>query len=398
MDNGTHTLFGAAFAKTKLGRLYRLAPLSLLLGANLPDTDIVITFFGGKDSYLIHHRGITHSLLGVVVEALLLAGVMRWFERWRARSAAGDPARPAPLTAPDTPNAPANWSAYLWPAFVGLLSHPLLDSLNNFGVRPWLPFAETRYFGDLVFIVDPWLWLVFGGAALLSGRRTGLGTAAWLALAAAASVVIFRSERSPVHLKVAWPCALALLTLLRATGVGLRSPSAPLVAGALLTALYLGGLEVCARTAVSNFMTEARNSPPIRVDGELVTPRFVMRSPAVANPFCWSICYEIFDEVRWRIVSLDGSSMKIAQRNEVEIPTNLSDPRVQRAMSLPAAAAWRYFVRVPTAWVETAADGGEHVFLSDARYQWGRGLSWCVVEIDLSKAAGAADGDSGKTR
>jgi hypothetical protein len=170
------------------------------------------------------------------------------------------------------------------------------------------------------------------------------------------------------------------------------------VAGALLTALYLGGLEVCARTAVSNFMAEARSSPPIRVDGELVTPRFVMRSPTVANPFCWSICYEIFDEVRWRIVSIDGSSTKIAQRTEVEIPTNLSDPRVQRAMSLPAAAAWRYFVRVPTAWVETAADGGEHVFLSDARYQWGRGLSWCVVEIDLSKAAGAADGDSGKTR
>jgi len=376
MDNGTHTLFGAALAKTKLGRLHRLAPLSLLLGANLPDSDIVITFFGGKDSYLIHHRGITHSLLGVVVEALLLAAVMRFAER----------------------RAPARFTAYLWPALAGLFSHPLLDSLNNFGVRPWLPFAETRYFGDLVFIVDPWLWLVFGGAALLSGRRTGLGTAAWLALAAAASVVIYRSERTPVHLKFAWPCALALLTLLRATGVGLRSPRAPLVAGALLTTLYLGGLEVCARTAVSNFMAEARSSPPIRVDGELVTPRFVMRSPTVANPFCWSICYEIFDEVRWRIVSIDGSSTKIAQRTEVEIPTNLSDPRVQRAISLPAAAAWRYFVRVPTAWVETAADGGEHVFLSDARYQWGRGLSWCVVEIDLSKAAGAADGDSGKTR
>jgi hypothetical protein len=68
-------------------------------------------------------------------------------------------------------------------------------------------------------------------------------------------------------------------------------------------------------------------------------------------------------------------------------------------MALPAAAAWRYFVRVPTAWVETAADGSDHVFLSDARFQWGRGLDWCVVEIDLSKEGGAADGAGGdKTR
>jgi hypothetical protein len=144
-------------------------------------------------------------------------------------------------------------------------------------------------------------------------------------------------------------------------------------------------------------MAFARSGVPIVKGGDVVTPRFVMRSPT-ANPFRWSICYAVYGEVRWRVVALDGSSTTLEQRSEVDIPTNLSDPRVQRAMTLPAAAAWRYFVRVPTAWTEKAADGSDHVFLSDARYQWGRGLSWCVVEIDLSKEAGAADGDSGRTR
>jgi inner membrane protein len=371
MDNGTHTLFGAALAKTKLGRLHRLAPLSLIVGANLPDSDIVVGLFGGKNAFLIHHRGVTHALLGVVVEALLLAAAMRWFERWRAKA-----------------DAPAGWSAYLWPALAGLLSHPLLDALNTYGVRPWLPFSDARYFGDLAFIVDPWLWLVFGGAALLAGRRSALGTATWVALATLGSAVVFTNARTPEHVKIAWPCAIALLAALRWAGVGVKRPARPLWIGALLLVIYLGGLEWCARTAVANFMATVRSS-------DSVAPHFVMRSPTVANPLRWSICYEVGGEVRWRTVSLDGSSANIAQRAEVEIPTHLSDPRVQRAMALPAAAAWRYFVRVPTAWVETAADGSDRVFLSDGRFQWGRGLDWCVVEIDLSKEGGAADGAGG---
>jgi hypothetical protein len=119
-----------------------------------------------------------------------------------------------------------------------------------------------------------------------------------------------------------------------------------------------------------------------------------MRSPTIADPLRWSICYEFAGEVRWRIVSLDGSSAQIAQRAEVEIPTHLSDPG--------SSAPWRS--RPPPRGAPRArADGvgrdgrrrSDHVFLSDARFQWGRGLDWCVVEIDLSKEGGAADGTGG---
>src|SRR5262245_56193696 len=149
MDNLTHSLCGAALARTRLGRMHRLAPISLLVAANLPDVDCVSWFFG-QQTYLLHHRGITHSVVGALVLALLLAGVMRRLER-------------------DRVDAPRRWRAYLLPALVGAATHPLLDLLNNYGLRPWLPFSDARYFGDLVFIVDPWLWLIFGGVAFLAG-------------------------------------------------------------------------------------------------------------------------------------------------------------------------------------------------------------------------------------
>ena len=42
------------------------------IGSNLPDSDLLYSFFGGKLNYLLHHRGHTHTLIGAVV----LAGLM----------------------------------------------------------------------------------------------------------------------------------------------------------------------------------------------------------------------------------------------------------------------------------------------------------------------------------
>src|SRR5262245_19502519 len=267
MDNGTHTLLGAALSKSRLGRLHRLAPLSLVLAANLPDADIVASLFGGKDSYLFHHRGITHSLFGIAIQVPLFAWLMLWIER---RCAARLARAASPFVAAAAPVAPPGFAPYLWPALVGLASHPLLDSLNNYGVRPWLPFSDARYFGDLVFIVDPWLWLLFGGVALLAGARTRVGTATWGVLALLASAVIYFSwrvddlgfrivvnPRSPDHLKWIWPFGVATLALLRVTRVGVAQPRRVLMVGSLLLATYLVGLEWCAWTSVRNALLRA---------------------------------------------------------------------------------------------------------------------------------------------
>jgi inner membrane protein len=79
-------------------------------------------------------------------------------------------------------------------ALAGVLSHPLLDILNVYGLRLWLPWRAEWSSLDLVFIVDVWIWallLLFTLGPLLARlvyseigarRRTGRG-GAWAALA-----------------------------------------------------------------------------------------------------------------------------------------------------------------------------------------------------------------------
>jgi inner membrane protein len=56
-------------------------------------------------------------------------------------------------------------------SYIGVLSHVALDWLNNYGVRLLMPISGRWFYGDSVFIVDPWLWLVLGGGVWLARRR-----------------------------------------------------------------------------------------------------------------------------------------------------------------------------------------------------------------------------------
>jgi inner membrane protein len=177
VDPITHTLAGAALARTRLGRPHAEAPLDgsaatrrgwtgavLMIGANLPDVDAVC-YFVGSDFALAHRRGWTHGALAMVVLpivlALLVAGTGRLVERLRKRPSPGLPP----------------FRRLLLLSAVGVWSHPLLDWLNTYGVRFLAPFDWTWFYGDSVFIVDPWIWLLLGGGIFLGGlgrwRRAG---------------------------------------------------------------------------------------------------------------------------------------------------------------------------------------------------------------------------------
>jgi inner membrane protein len=59
-------------------------------------------------------------------------------------------------------------------SYIGVLSHVFMDFLNSYGVRLLMPFSERWFYGDALYIVDPWLYLVLGGGvwlALRAGRR-----------------------------------------------------------------------------------------------------------------------------------------------------------------------------------------------------------------------------------
>lgn len=173
MDNITHALAGLLLADATTAWVARqhdtpiparwigAATVLGVVAAEFPDADLVYSgaVLGmGKLGYLLHHRGHTHTIVWAVLIALAL-----WLLTCRLlRRASG----------PD-----ADWMATRgrWPllalAMAGTLSHILLDWTNSYGVHPFWPFDNRWYYGDAVFIVEPWLWVI-GIPAVIFARRT----------------------------------------------------------------------------------------------------------------------------------------------------------------------------------------------------------------------------------
>jgi inner membrane protein len=137
----THLLFGAAMGRAGLNRKTALATATLTLAAEAADLD-VISRFGGSAFGLNHHRGFTHSFLGIPLVAAVVVAFIYLLWRLRGRKTRN-------------PNLPPRWGLLFAFACLAGLSHLLLDFTNNYGVRPVWPFSERWYSWDIVFIVEP---------------------------------------------------------------------------------------------------------------------------------------------------------------------------------------------------------------------------------------------------
>ncbi len=182
MDNLCHTLVGAALGEAGLRKKTPLAMAALLLAANAPDVDGVLYWVHRPIEALGFRRGWTHGVLAMAVWPFVVAGVLLAWDRWLRRR-----------RHPDRP--PAVPSALLLVSLIGVLTHPLLDLLNTYGVRLLMPFSGHWFHGDTLFIVDPWMWLVLGLGWLVARelRRRGSprpGRAARAALAVAGAYVL----------------------------------------------------------------------------------------------------------------------------------------------------------------------------------------------------------------
>lgn len=166
MDNLTHSLVGALIGQAGLKRKTGLAMPALIIGANLPDVDAACFFWLDGVQHLGFRRGITHGPIAWVLLPLILAGVLWWFDRWQA-SRGRRPEGRLPVR--------FGWLYVL--SFVACLSHPALDWLNSYGVRLLEPFSSRWFYGDVLFIIDVWLWALMGFATWLSLRRERRGGA-----------------------------------------------------------------------------------------------------------------------------------------------------------------------------------------------------------------------------
>ena len=141
MEPVTHFLTGACLGRAGLNRKTALATLTLTLAAEAPDLDVLSRLRGPAFGFA-HHRGFTHSVLGVPMDAVVVVGFIYLLWRLRGRRL-------------KDPNLPPRWGVLFLFACVAGLSHILLDFTNNYGVRPFWPFSEKWYSWDIVFIFEP---------------------------------------------------------------------------------------------------------------------------------------------------------------------------------------------------------------------------------------------------
>src|ERR1039457_4705090 len=81
MEPITHFLTGACIGRAGLNRKTAYATLAATLAAEAADLDI-FSGFAGPVEELKHHRGITHTFLGVPFVAAAATGAIWLFHRW----------------------------------------------------------------------------------------------------------------------------------------------------------------------------------------------------------------------------------------------------------------------------------------------------------------------------
>jgi inner membrane protein len=180
VDNLCHSLVGAAMSGAGLRRRTALATVTMVIGANLPDVDVLVYLVGDNADGLAFRRGWTHGVLAMCVLPFVLTAIMyavgRAIERRRSR--ANRPGLRIPLRA----------TQLLVVSALSIWSHPLFDLMNTYGVRLLMPFSGRWFYGDTLFIVDPWVWSALGFGATMSIQRArrvpvGAGTATVMARA-----------------------------------------------------------------------------------------------------------------------------------------------------------------------------------------------------------------------
>lgn len=139
-----------------LNRLTGRAMPALVISANLPDIDTFVAPLIVAEP-IAFHRGFTHGLGGWVLMPVVTAAVVLLWNRWRP---ADQPVRP--------------WMLLLVAA-IGTVSHPALDFMNTYGVRLLEPLSSRWFYGDVLFIIDPYIWIAIIVGLELSWRAQRLG-------------------------------------------------------------------------------------------------------------------------------------------------------------------------------------------------------------------------------
>jgi inner membrane protein len=340
VENLTHSLLGAALAEltlpadaTKTQR--RLFFVAGIVAANLPDADLIYTRITPSPlGYLLHHRGHTHTVAGLAVLALLMGAV---------------------CLLPAMRRQVGTLRPRLWTLIaLGLLGHLVLDSWNSYGVHPFWPLDVRWYYGDVVYILEPWLWLLLGVAATLNTRndRGRMVLAAALAVLATALAWFGMIPTGALVALALAAGAAALATRAWAP----RTRSGVALALVALFVLTMFGVRQTVRESVLAAIPPASRANVI----DLVL------NPQPANPLCWNAMAVAKDEQAGEFVTTRGTSTALLSSGcgaNRRAAVEWADPMHQSLAQLRelnrrdcSVRAWMQFGRAPEMGANTIGD------------------------------------------
>ena len=258
-----------------------------------------------------------------------------------------------------------------------MLTHPALDWLNNYGMRWLMPFDGRWFYGDALFIIDPWVWLVLGGVLFLVYSQTRLSLVRWTVLGVDRSLVVLANPALvPLPARVLWCLGIGAIVAARWLGftAARRERALERAAAAALgiVAAYI------AATVAANAAARAQVRAALAADG-IDGVEQVMIAPSAANPFAGDVVAAASDRYylgRWHW--LERPRFELASES-------LPRPRgavFEAAALAPDARDFLTWSRFPVVDVERAAGGELVVQFSDARYRSAQRLGGPAVRLD----------------
>ena len=390
MDNITHSLAGLVLAESAArlrarrtgaeppARLRAASAIAAMIAANLPDADLLYSGAGGdRLAYMLHHRGHTHTVIVALVGAVLLWGAVLLVRR--RHTGPGD----------------AKWLLGL--ILASTASHLVLDWTNSYGIHPFWPLDNRWKYGDAVFIVEPWFWVVAVPMLVAAATRRAARVILSLILVAGLALawsVDFVAAGAAAALTAG---AVLSIALARVPRPGVRAAVA--VAGWITVTLVMAAGSAVARTTATRSARAA--DPAARLLDVVVTP-------LPANPVCLSVITVERSAAAYRVATARVSAAPAlvpasacvtrggagplfhasprASTASIQWDEEWTAPHAELAMlaraSCPALAALR-FIRVPV-W---RAVSDSTVLLGDARFGGGSGGGFTDVTVPRRSAS-----------
>ncbi len=367
MDPLAHTLFGATLAEAGLKHKTALATATLIIGANAPDID-ALAMLVSSDFALWFRRGWTHGILALFIWPFLLTGLMLGIDRLiqkrkqhRNQSIQSPPMQPLML---------------LGIAFLGVWSHPLLDLLNTYGIRLLMPFSQTWFYGDTLFIIDPWFWLLAGSGVVLARSKSWAGIGGWILLGTVATALITTAEIVPTAMKAIWLTGISAIVIVRWSGRH-RNATRPIAITLLsILFLYIAVMITGSKLTASHARTQLyeKGAEIMEVMANPLPARIFLRTGIAASDTHY---------YRFRMNWLLPESFELTGD---PIPIEDPNPVAEAALNSPDIRGLLNWIRFP-AYEVRRLDDGWSVIIRDLRYvhpqqETAVGIGIAVVELD----------------